>query len=105
MITIASSVSFVQQAIEHIYPLVYEFRKKRTPDEEKTVKAHLQDPSTFDPNDLIEVDEDFEEGEVEQPPPKKRRRRPAGKAANDPDEDIMHVSDVEQDLNDSDDDL
>lgn len=104
----AASVSFVQQAIEHIYPLVYEFRKKRTPDEEKTVKAHLQNPSTFDPNDLIEVDEDFEEGVPEsesslQPP--KKRLRPAGKAANDPQEDIMQVSDVEPDLDDSDDDL
>lgn len=90
---------------------MYEFRKKRTPDEEKTVKAHLQNPTTFDPNDLIEVDEDFEEGVVVQEsssllqPPPKKRRRPAGKAANDPQEDIMQVSDVEPDLDDSDDDL
>uniref|UniRef100_A0A336M385 TATA box-binding protein-like 1 n=1 Tax=Culicoides sonorensis TaxID=179676 RepID=A0A336M385_CULSO len=102
----AASVSFVQQAIEHIYPLVYEFRKKRTPDEEKKVKAHLHDPTVFDPNDLIEVDPDFDEESFTamQPPPKKQRR-PAGKAINDPNEDIMQVSDAEIDGVESDDDL
>ena len=31
---IAPNVAAVQAAIEHIYPLVYEFRKERTPEDE-----------------------------------------------------------------------
>ncbi|XP_058056369.1 uncharacterized protein LOC131207758 [Anopheles bellator] len=51
----AASVAFVQEAIEHIYPRVYEFRKKRTPLE----KQELLKPPVFDAQDtdqLIEED-------------------------------------------------
>lgn len=34
----ANSVENVQKAIEHIFPLVYEFRKKRAPDDPKLLK-------------------------------------------------------------------
>ncbi|XP_035783934.1 putative uncharacterized protein DDB_G0277255 [Anopheles albimanus] len=60
----AASVSFVQQAIEHIYPLVYEFRKKRTPQE----KQELLKQPAFDPHDtdnLIEEDIGGAEGDIE----------------------------------------
>uniref|UniRef100_A0AAG5DA56 TATA box-binding protein-like 1 n=1 Tax=Anopheles atroparvus TaxID=41427 RepID=A0AAG5DA56_ANOAO len=51
----AASVAFVQAAIEHIFPLVYEFRKKRSPLE----KLELMKQPAFDPHDvnhLIEED-------------------------------------------------
>uniref|UniRef100_A0A182W574 TATA box-binding protein-like 1 n=1 Tax=Anopheles minimus TaxID=112268 RepID=A0A182W574_9DIPT len=41
----AASVAYVQAAIEHIFPLVYEFRKKRTPDERLEL---LKQPPAFD---------------------------------------------------------
>uniref|UniRef100_A0A182MP50 TATA box-binding protein-like 1 n=1 Tax=Anopheles culicifacies TaxID=139723 RepID=A0A182MP50_9DIPT len=41
----AASVAFVQAAIEHIFPLVYEFRKKRTPHERLEL---LKQPPAFD---------------------------------------------------------
>lgn len=60
----AASVAFVQSAIEHIFPLVYEFRKKRTPAEKvallKTPVEPVEDP--FDPDLLIEEDCDITEG-------------------------------------------
>lgn len=34
----AASVAYVQAAIEHIFPLVYEFRKQRTPEEIEALK-------------------------------------------------------------------
>lgn len=46
----AASVAFVQAAIEHIFPLVYEFRKKRTPQE----KLEMMKQPAFDPELLIE---------------------------------------------------
>lgn len=146
----AASVAFVQAAIEHIFPLVYEFRKKRTPQE----KLELMKQPAFDPHDseiLIEEECDIEtatiypqeeeedeeddnadmfddDEDVHITPAsgtsnntkaihqrKKRRRahklrngnrkRPAGKADNDPTEDVMYVSedDVEE-LIESDDD-
>uniref|UniRef100_A0A182N145 TATA box-binding protein-like 1 n=1 Tax=Anopheles dirus TaxID=7168 RepID=A0A182N145_9DIPT len=45
----AASVAFVQAAIEHIFPLVYEFRKKRTPHEKLEL---LKQPPAFDPQEL-----------------------------------------------------
>uniref|UniRef100_A0A182RCF2 TATA box-binding protein-like 1 n=1 Tax=Anopheles funestus TaxID=62324 RepID=A0A182RCF2_ANOFN len=50
----AASVAYVQAAIEHIFPLVYEFRKKRTPHERLEL---LKQPPTFDPQDF-DVPED-----------------------------------------------
>ncbi|XP_041767819.1 TATA-box-binding protein-like [Anopheles merus] len=52
----AASVAFVQAAIEHIFPLVYEFRKKRTPHEKLEL---LKQPPAFDPQEL-ELPEDGE---------------------------------------------
>lgn len=52
----AASVAFVQAAIEHIYPLVYEFRKKRTPQE----KMEMLKQPAFDTEVLIEEDCDIE---------------------------------------------
>ncbi|XP_052900811.1 TATA-box-binding protein-like [Anopheles moucheti] len=45
----AASVAYVQSAIEHIFPLVYEFRKKRTPHERLEL---LKQPPAFDPKDF-----------------------------------------------------
>ncbi|XP_050068589.1 TATA box-binding protein-like 2 [Anopheles maculipalpis] len=45
----AASVAYVQAAIEHIFPLVYEFRKKRTPHEKLEL---LQQPPAFDQQDF-----------------------------------------------------
>lgn len=84
---------------------MYEFRKKRTPEEEKTIKSHqsapvVEDVDEFNVDDLIEVDEDYVEDNIEPP---RKRRRPAGRAANDPDEDIMNVSDPDgEDFSDDD---
>lgn len=36
---LAASVAYVQAAIEHIFPLVYEFRKQRTPEEVEALKT------------------------------------------------------------------
>lgn len=49
----AASVAYVQSAIEHIFPLVYEFRKKRTPAE----KIEMLKQPPFDPDLLIEEDD------------------------------------------------
>lgn len=51
----AASVAFVQCAIEHIFPLVYEFRKKRTPQE----KMDMMKQPAFDPELLIEEECDI----------------------------------------------
>lgn len=71
---IANSVANVQAAIEHIFPLVYEFRKKRI-----KVEHPIQE------NVAPKVKEVFSN----------KKRRPPGKADNDPSEDNMYVSDVE----------
>lgn len=52
----AASVAYVQAAIEHIFPLVYEFRKKRTPQE----KIEMLKQPAFDPELLIEEECDIE---------------------------------------------
>lgn len=63
----AASVADVQTAIEHIFPLVYEFRKERPKVEPDTSKIVVEG-----------------------------KKRPFGKAENDPTEDIMDVSDQEE---------
>lgn len=55
----AASVAYVQSAIEHIFPLVYEFRKKRTPQE----KIEMLKQPPFDPDLLIEEDDGGVDGE------------------------------------------
>lgn len=129
----AASVAFVQSAIEHIFPLVYEFRKKRTPQE----KIEMLKQPPFDPDLLIEEDDggvgdecDITDGAsaaslgdgntkaihqsrrtssrkcISRYSSSNSRRRPAGKADNDPTEDAMYVSDDdEDDVDDEDDDM
>lgn len=59
----------------------------------------VEDTEEFNVDDLIEVDEDY----VESTQPPRKRRRPAGKVANDPDEDMMNVSDPDgEDFSDDD---
>ncbi|XP_053673267.1 TATA-box-binding protein [Anopheles nili] len=52
----AASVAFVQAAIEQIFPLVYEFRKKRNPTEKLEVVKQPQSFDTYDVDHLIEED-------------------------------------------------
>ncbi|XP_049298068.1 TATA-box-binding protein-like [Anopheles funestus] len=56
----AASVAFVQAAIEQIFPLVYEFRKKRTPVEKQAMVK--QAPPDFDPHDVDHLIEEDREG-------------------------------------------
>lgn len=80
----ASSVANVQAAIEHIFPLVYEFRKKRT----------VLEATTIDNNLMKEIASDLDNFESGNEP--KRKKYPFG-LENEPDDDIMCVSDVEDD--------
>lgn len=68
----AASVANVQAAIEHIFPLVYEFRKKRTPEELEILRLKQQHNNP----DLGDVES---EETLEHSPPlaKRKRRRPA----------------------------
>lgn len=72
----AASVAFVQAAIEHIFPLVYEFRKKRTPQE----KLEMMKQPVFDPleSELLIEECDIETTTI--------YRRPEGDAENVDDE-------------------
>lgn len=83
----AASVAFVQSAIEHIFPLVYEFRKKRPTPVVTTRNSTPTDLELDDPNISLS---------------NKKRKRPFGKADNDPTEDIMYVSDTEMDASEDD---
>lgn len=72
---IASSVANVQAAIEHIFPLVYEFRKKRAHDDPKLLKERAA----------------AEAAAI-------KRKHPFGCASNDPSEDTMFLSEQEEDF-------
>lgn len=106
----------VQAAIEHIYPLVYEFKKPRAPKEpskeEEEILSLIPDDSEDD-DDFPDLDPDPLELE---PPSKKQKihdvshltkrfkgkragKRPPGKM-NDPNEDLMFVSDEDPDVDD-----
>lgn len=70
---LAPSVASVQAAIEHIFPLVYEFRKERTKEDIANLKRKLherrikQGIKEFDEDDvLLSGDETEEEEEVEE---------------------------------------
>lgn len=82
----------VQTAIEHIFPLVYEFRKKRT------VEVVTQEV-VYDPD----IDEEFnqvaDQQRANKPIKKKaiKRKYPFGLAENDPHVDNMCVSDDDDD--------
>lgn len=111
---LARSVANVQAAIEHIYPLVYEFKKPRSPKEPPPVEVELKveddEDSDFgydpDPVDLVDP-----LGGGDEPAKKKQKvrdvshlskrfkgsraaKRPPGKM-NDPSEDLIYVSDCD----------
>jgi hypothetical protein len=117
LLFVARSVANVQAAIEHIYPLVYEFRKPRPPKET---------PEEDEVQRLLENDSEDEEADFDDPiddplelePPNKKQKlrdvshlskrfkggrgtgkRPPGKV-NDPSEDLIYVSDGEIDADD-----
>uniref|UniRef100_A0A0K8TKU0 TATA box-binding protein-like 1 n=1 Tax=Tabanus bromius TaxID=304241 RepID=A0A0K8TKU0_TABBR len=92
----AASVADVQAAIEHIYPLVYEFRKKRTNFELELLHAKHSIAEEE------EEDEDFYDEDDYLQSRSAKRKRPLGRVDNDPDEDIMNVSGNE-DFDDGDD--
>lgn len=105
----------MQAAIEHIYPLVYEFKKPRLPkepiqlEEELLIEEDEDSDFGFDPDPVDTVDP------LDNGPPKKKQKvrdishlskrfkgikgnraakRPPGKM-NDPDEDLICVSDCD----------
>lgn len=100
----AGSVNDVQAAIEHIFPLVYEFRKKRTVEP-------VPPPEVYDPDNEDELHNIIGKygsgrptnGETNRKAIK--RKYPFGMAENDPQIDNMIVSDDDLDEDDDDDDL
>lgn len=79
----AASVANVQAAIEHIFPLVYEFRKKRTPEELEILRLKQQH------NNVELVDNESEETpDHSLPASKRKRRRPAAADIDDIEEDV-----------------
>lgn len=97
---IAASVANVQAAIEHIFPLVYEFRKKRTPDMVEQMKKPPAEPEEVveETSDIDDVDSGTNKKGKQQGV---KRKYPFGFASNDPSEDIMAVSD--EDIDDDED--
>lgn len=99
---LAGSVANVQAAIEHIFPLVYEFRKKRTP-AVPVVEPEVEPPTESDADDLIEMVNDFDDvesttkGVSGHKSKGVKRKYPFGLAGNDPHEDNMFVSDDDDD--------
>lgn len=102
--SVAGSVNDVQAAIEHIFPLVYEFRKKRTVEP-------VPPPEVFDPDNEDELDKIIgnyssgrpTNGENHSTNKKAiKRKYPFGMAENDPHIDNMIVSD-DDDLDEDDD--
>ncbi|XP_014219419.1 TATA box-binding protein-like protein 1 isoform X2 [Copidosoma floridanum] len=67
---LADSVNSVQAAVEHIYPLVYEFRKERSVDEQLAlekrkklvprIKETAIDENADDENFLVEYDDEYD---------------------------------------------
>lgn len=97
----------MQAAIEHIFPLVYEFRKKRTVEPIAPIPAETYDPDNEEEfNDIMGKFSGTgrNNGEINKPNQKKaiKRKYPFGIAENDPHIDNMIVSD--DDINDLDDD-
>lgn len=81
---IAGSVAYVQAAIEHIYPLVYEFKKPRIEKEqrvEETVAAIVVESDMEDDDDDEDTDDEaldplaMENREPSPPPNKKQKLR------------------------------
>lgn len=119
IIVLARSVANVQAAIEHIYPLVYEFKNPRPKDPNKEEEELLKRADSDDDDDFDEIIEDDPLGT--EPPKKKQKvrdvshlskrykgvkgkrgaKRPPGKM-NDPSEDLIYVSDGDFDGDDLD---
>jgi hypothetical protein len=114
----------VQAAIEHIYPLVYEFKKPRVKDivEEEVITELIEtdlepddDDDDDDVADPLEIEESPQPPNKKQklrdishlskrykgPPPSSKRRpkRPLGKM-NDPKQDLIYISDGDIDGDD-----
>ncbi|XP_059619021.1 uncharacterized protein LOC132263330 [Phlebotomus argentipes] len=86
----AGSVANVQAAIEHIFPLVYEFRKARVPIDPTTTTTTTT--TTAEP--LSEAcEESMDQHSAKR---RKKMKRPFGRTANDPTDNIMYVSDAEE---------
>lgn len=122
----ARSVADVQAAIEHIYPLVYEFKKPRATDETAANEGEIiaeiietdyeEDDQESDDDDITEdpltIAADDEPPNKKQKvhdishltkrykgPAKRRPKRPLGKM-NDPKQDLIYVSDGDVDGDD-----
>jgi transcription initiation factor TFIID TATA-box-binding protein len=122
MTVTARSVADVQAAIEHIYPLVYEFKKPRVVNivEEEVVTELIEtdlepdeDEDDDDVADPLELEESPPPPNKKQklrdishlskrykgPPSKRRPKRPLGKM-NDPKQDLIYISDGDVDADD-----
>lgn len=117
----ARSVAHVQAAIEHIFPLVYEFKKPRAPKDVVVEEAEVPMNDSDDDDEDVEFDTDpIDEDPLELGPPKKKQKlrdvshltkrfkgrkatgkRPPGKM-NDPSEDLIYVSDGDIEADDPD---
>ncbi|XP_031633998.1 uncharacterized protein LOC116347531 [Contarinia nasturtii] len=101
----AGSVADVQAAIEHIFPLVYEFRKKRTPVEPVPAPVEVFDPDNEDGLNEIMGDESRNGNNKIIKNKAIKRKYPFGMSENDPHIDNMIVSDgSDDDMNDLEDD-
>lgn len=97
----------VQSAIEHIFPLVYEFRKKRAPAEIVQPVENFDQDNEEDMGDIMGLG-GGDRGAAPKKMAKKKavkRKYPFGLAENDPDEDLMAISDVESDADGDNDDF
>ncbi|XP_036343751.1 TATA-box-binding protein-like, partial [Rhagoletis pomonella] len=78
----AASVANVQAAIEHIFPLVYEFRKKRSPEELEQLRIKQQQAALVDTTELEEVLDSDIVVETTQSVPTLQRRRSCNNVIN-----------------------
>lgn len=104
----AGSVADVQAAIEYIFPLVYEFRKKRTV--EPVAPVEVYDPDNDEElNDMLGGESTANRranGEIKSIKKKAiKRKYPFGMSENDPHIDNMIVSDDDMVDLDEDDDV
>lgn len=131
---LAASVAHVQEAIEHIFPLLYDYRKERPVKvQEELVEEIVDSDDNITPDGRLKEESFWSDEDENGKPldgtgggltrkrrlegkatssssskfPRKhgrygkgkpfRRRRPLGKAANDPHEDVMVVSEDDPD--------
>lgn len=81
---------------------MYEFRKKRIPVEPVQPAIVVEAEHDDEPNEVME----YSSGRAATKPVTQKaikRKYPFGMAENDPDEDLMAISDVESDADDNDD--